>query len=227
MRTLLISFFIIYILFFAFTNTVIAQVCGPNCPVCSGTIDGKLTPAKTLSLQGMYIPTGEEEYGMLSLKYGASEWLDLGLSYTFKAQKVIWNARVQLIKQNEDNWRPGFILGTGSIRAGRSDQSIYANVLKTKEFSENFAMSFSGGIASLASDLDKIYGIGNVSLIFKEKIATFVNFDGINFHEGATWTVNDWFTAGFILVESKDPAIFVNITRSIFNNKDLDSSNNL
>ncbi len=218
---------IILALFLNFNSLVIAQACGPNCPVCSGTTDGNLIPAKSISLQGLYIPTGEEEFGVMSLKYGAFDWLDLGIGYTFKAQKIIWNARLQPIKQNEDNWKPSIILGTGSIRTGSSDQSIYLNVLKSKEFSENFAMSLSGGVASLASDLDKIYGIANVSLIFKEKITTFVNFDGISFHEGATWTVNDWFTVGFMLIESKDPAIIVNITKSLSNKKAPDSSNNL
>jgi hypothetical protein len=202
-----------------------AQTCGPNCPACSGTIDGSLTPLKSISLQGLYIPTGEEEFGIMSLKYGAFDWLDLGIGYTFKAEKVIWNARLQPIKQNEDNWKPSIVIGTGSIRTGSSDQSIYLNVLKSKEFSENFAISVSGGIATLASDLDKYYGIGNVSLIFIEKITTFVNFDGISFHEGIMWTVNDWFTAGIMLIESKDPAVTVNIITPLFKNK-TDNANN-
>ena len=218
---------IILALFLKFHILVIAQGCGPNCTACSGTTDGNLTPAKSLSLQGLYIPTGEEEFGVMSLKYGVFNWLDLGIGYTFKAQKTIWNARLQPIKQNEDNWKPGIIFGTGSIRTGSSDQSIYLNVLKSKEFSENFAMSLSGGLSSLASDLDKIYGIANVSLTFKEKITTFVNFDGIGFHEGATWTVNDWFMVGFMMIESKDPAITVNITKSLFNQKTPENSNNL
>ena len=155
----------------------------------------------------------------MSIKYGAFEWLDLGLGYTFKAQKIIWNARLQPIKQNEDNWKPSVILGTGSIRTGSSDQSIYLNVLKSKEFSENFAIGLSAGVATLASDLEKIYGIANISLIFIEKITIFVNFDGISFHEGVAWTVNNWFTAGIMLIESKDLAISVNISTPLFKNK--------
>jgi hypothetical protein len=214
-------------LILVFNSVILAQGCGPNCPACSGTTDGNLISAKSLSLQGMYIPTGEEEFGIMSLKYGAFDWMDLGIAYTFKAEKIIWNARLQVIKQNEDNWKPNIILGTGSIRTGSSDQSIYVNVLKTKEFSENFAMSVSGGVASLASEIDKIYGIGNVSFIFMEKITTFVNFDGISFHEGIMWTVNDWFTAGFMMIESKDPAITVNFTKSLARNKTPEGLNNL
>jgi len=205
---------------FLITNSfILAQGCGPNCPACSGTTDGNLTPTKSISFQGLYIPTGEEEFGVLGVKYGAFDWLDLGIAYTFKSEKIIWNARLQAIKQNDSNWQPSVVLGTGSIRTDGTDQSIYLNIIKSKEFSENFAISVSGGIASLTSDIEKIYGIGNVSLIFMEKITTFVNFDGISFHEGIMWTVNDWFTAGIIMIESKDPAISVNITTPIFKSK--------
>jgi hypothetical protein len=33
-------------------------------------------------------------------------------------------------------------------------------------------------------------------IFFKEKITTFACFDGIGYHKGVLWTVNDWFTAG-------------------------------
>jgi len=212
-------FVIILVLFLNFNGLLLAQGCGPNCPACSGTTDGNLTPTKSISVQGLYMPTGEEEFGVLGLKYGAFDWLDLGIAYTFKAEKIIWNARLQAIKQNEENWQPSVIIGTGSIRTDGTDQSIYVNILKSKKFSENFGISVSGGIASLTSDIEKIYGIGNVSLIFMEKITTFVNFDGISFHEGIMWSVNDWFTAGIMMIESKDPAISVNITTPLFKSK--------
>ena len=209
-------FILILAIFLNFISYIFAQACGPNCPACSGTTNGNLTPAKFISLQGLYLPTGEEEYGVMSLKYGAFEWLDVGVGYTFKAQKIIWNARLQAITQNEDNWIPSIIIGTGSIRTGGSDQSVYVNVLKSKEFSENFALGLSAGVASLTSDINKIYGIGNISLIFMEKITTFVNFDGISFHEGIMWTINDWFTSGFMMIESKDPAITVNFSFPLY-----------
>ncbi len=201
--------------FLNFNIFVIAQSCGPNCPVCSGTIDGNLADAKTISLQAMYIPNGEEETGLMSLRYSAFDWLNLGISYAFKTQKIIWNARLLAIKQNEDNWKPSLILGTGSIRSGGNDQSIYMSILKSHEFSEEFAMSLSGGIASLTSDMDRLYGIANLSLTFSETISTYVNFDGISFHEGVSWTMNDTFTLSFMLVESKDPAITLSFTKSL------------
>jgi len=208
----------IYVILFmiGITNQVFSQTCGPNCPACSGSTDGSLIPVKSLSLQGMYIPNGEEEKGILNLRYGAFDWLDLGVGYTFESQKIIWNARIQALKQNEDTWKPGLIIGTGSIRTGSSDQSIYANLLKTIEFSQNFETSFSGGIATLSSDLGKIYGIGNVSLTFYDKVTAYVNFDGISFHEGIAWSINDWLSAGVMLVESKDFALTAKITKPLF-----------
>jgi hypothetical protein len=208
----------IYIVLFmiGFTNQIFAQTCGPNCPACSGSSDGSLIPVKSLSLQGMYIPNGEEENGIVNLRYGAFEWLDLGVGYTFKSEKFIWNARIQAFKQDVDTWKPGLIIGTGSIRTGSSDQSIYASLLKTIEISENFETSLSGGIATLTSDLEKIYGIGNVSLIFYEKVTVYANFDGISFHEGIAWSINDWLSTGVMLVESKDFAITAKITKALF-----------
>lgn len=196
-----------------------AQGCGPNCPACSGTIDGSLLAPKILSLQGLYMPTAEEEKGLINLRYGIFSWFDAGIGYAVNAEKIIWSTRLQPLEQDEDSWRPGIVLGTGSIRTGNSDQSLYMNLLKSKEFSENFAVTASVGIASLASELDKIYGIGNASFTFKEKFTTFVNFDGINFHEGFAWTATDWLTAGFMLVEGKYPTLTVNITKTLFQKK--------
>ena len=72
---------------------------------------------------------------------------------------------------------------------------------------------------AFASELDKIYGIGNASFTFKEKFTPFVNFDGINFHEGFAWTATDWLSAGFMLVESKYPTLTVNITKTLIQKK--------
>ncbi|WP_423128511.1 hypothetical protein [Gaoshiqia sp. Z1-71] len=208
----------IIILFFAIiaANEIYAQGCGPNCPACSGTIDGSLLAPKTLSVQGLYMPTADEEQGIANLRYGLFSWFDAGVGYAFNAQKIIWNARIQPVTEKEDGWRPGIVLGTGSIRAGESDQSFYLNLLKSKEFSENFAITASAGTASLASDMDKIYGIGNVSATFSEKYTVYANYDGINFHEGFAWTINNWLTTGFMMIESKYPSLTVSLTKSLF-----------
>ncbi|MCF8303598.1 MAG: hypothetical protein K9I94_10025 [Bacteroidales bacterium] len=215
---------LIIILFFAIfaINEIYAQGCGPNCPACSGTIDGSLLAPKTLSLQGLYMPTAEDEQGIVNLRYGLFSWLDAGVGYAFNARKIIWNARIQPLTEKKDGWRPGIVLGTGSIRTGSSDQSFYLNLLKSKEFSENFAITASAGVASLASELDKIYGIGNVSATFSEKYTVYVNYDGINFHEGFAWTVNNWLTAGFMMIESKHPSLTLNLTKSLFQKSQIE-----
>ena len=194
-------------------SEVKGQGCGPNCPACSGLLDGSLLAPKTLFVQGLYMPTADDEKGIVNLRYGFFSWLDAGVGYAVKAEKIIWNARVQPLKEDEEGWRPGLVLGTGSIRSGSSDQSLYMNFLKSKEFSENFTVTSSCGIATLASDIEKIYVIGNVSFTFKEKYTAFVNFDGINFHEGFAWTVNDWLTTGFMMIESKHPSFTVSIMK--------------
>ena len=198
---------------------VSAQGCGPNCPACSGTIDGSLLAPRTLSLQSLYMPTSDEENGTINLRYGIFSWFDAGIGYAVNAETVIWNARFQPLKQDEDGWRPGIVLGTGSIRAGSSDQSLYLNVIKSKEFSESFAVTASAGIASLASEPDVIYGIGTGSITIMEKYTAFVSFDGISFHEGFTWTATDWFSVGFMMIESEYPSLTVNLTKVLFSNK--------
>lgn len=204
------------IFFFSIQVYAIAQGCGPNCPICTGSTSGTLTNFKSISIQGLYVPSGDEETGVMTLRYGAFNWLDLGIGYTYKEKNVIWNARIKVIKQDKESWKPDLIIGTGSIRADGNDQSIYMSLLKTREFSEEIAISISAGIATLSSDLSKYYGIANLSIIFNEKLITFVNFDGLQFHEGITWSFNDWFSAGLMLIESKDPAISISIRSSLF-----------
>lgn len=207
---------ITFLLFIGIQLYALAQGCGPNCPVCSGSANGNITNYQTLSLSALYIPSGEDETGVMTMRYGAFDWLDVGIGYTFKNKDIIWNARIKAINQDEDGWKPALILGTGSIRADGNDQSIYMSLLKSKEFSEGFAISVSAGIATLSSDMSKYYGIANLSLIFHEKLTAFVNFDGIQFHEGIQWTFNDWLSAGFMLIETKNPAISINIRSSLF-----------
>ena len=196
-------------------SITVAQECGPSCPVCSGTTDGSLLAPKSFLFRGLYIPTGEEEYGVLNLRYGAFEWLDVGVGYTIKAEKIVWSARIQPIKENEDNLKPGIIIGTGSVRTGSSDQSVYLHITKSREFSEKFALRLTGGIASLVPEFTKIYGMAGLTMILAEKFSPFVNFDGINFHEGISWIATDWLSVAVLLIESKDPAISVGIRWSL------------
>ncbi len=204
-------FLTLFIIALGLSGTIMAQDCGPSCPVCSGTTDGSLLDQKSFLFKGMYIPAGEEEYGVLNIRYGAFKWLDVGVGYNIKAEKIVWNARAQLLKEKEDSLQPGLILGTGSVRTGSSDQSVYFHLTKSKEFSENFGLRLTCGMASLVPEFNKIYGLAGLTFIIAEKFSPFVNFDGINFHEGISWIATDWLSIAVLLIESKDPAISIGI----------------
>ncbi|MFH1320472.1 MAG: hypothetical protein ABII90_07455 [Bacteroidota bacterium] len=214
-KIILITFTIIL----GLNSIIAAQECGPSCPVCSGTADGSLLAQKSFLFKGMYIPSGEEEYGVLNIRYGAFKWLDVGVGYNIKAEKIVWNARVQLLKEKEDSLQPGLILGTGSVRTGSSDQSVYFHLTKAKEFSENFGLRLTCGIASLVPEFNEIYGLAGLTFIIAEKFSPFVNFDGKNFHEGISWIATDWLSVAVLLIESKDPAISVGIRWSLPNSE--------
>ncbi|MCK4754189.1 MAG: hypothetical protein KAS58_03090 [Calditrichia bacterium] len=92
------------------SNVVTAQVCGPSCPVCSGSTDGSLLAPRSFLFTSMSIPGGEEENGVFNLRYGAFPRFDVGVGYTVKSNEVIWNARFQAVL--EESWKPGIILGT-------------------------------------------------------------------------------------------------------------------
>ncbi len=188
-----------------------AQECGPFCPVCSGSSDGSLLATGSFLFTSMYIPNGEEEQGLLNLRYGVLKWLDVGFGYSVITKKVIWNVRAQVLKEDEDGMMPGIIVGTGSVQTGGSDQSVYLNLTKSWEFSESFALRVTGGIASLVPELNKTYGIFGITLSIAEKFSIFTNFDGENFHEGISWVLADWISISALLIESKNLAVSVGI----------------
>ena len=192
-----------------------AQECGPSCPICSGSTDGSLLAPRSFLLSSISIPGGEEETGVFNLRYGAFSRFDVGVGYTVKSNKIIWNARFQAL--SEESWKPGIILGTGSVRTGKSDQSLYLNLTKSWEFSENFALRITAGVASLVPEYEKVYGIGGITTSIAEKFSPFVSYDGINFHEGLAWIPLEWLTISALLIESKDPAFSVGINHSFFN----------
>ena len=186
-----------------------AQECGPSCPVCSGTGEsgsGLLTK-NNLLVTGIYIPTGEEELGVVNLRYGLFKWMDIGAGYTIKAEKPIWSIRFSPVTENEDGWRPGMIVGTGSVQTGGSDQSAYVQLTKSREFKEGYAIRLSGGVASLIPDFNKVYGIAGLTLTVTERFSPFASYDGNSFHVGAAWIPTDWLTVGAILVEMEYPAL--------------------
>lgn len=90
---------------------------------------------------------GEDDTGIINLRAGVNSWLDLGLGYSIKTDQLIWSARIQPIVEDESSWRPGLILGTGSVRTGGSDQSVFLQLTKAFDFNEKISARFSVGIA--------------------------------------------------------------------------------
>ena len=197
------------LLLLSLSAVVSAQECGPSCPVCSGSTDGSLLAPKSVLASFISIPGGEDETGVMNLRFGILPRLDAGVGYTVTSEKYVWNARFQAV--TEGNIMPGIILGTGSVRTGKSDQSLYLHFTKSWEFSENFALRATAGIASLIPELDKTYGLGGITTSIYEKYSPFVSYDGINFHEGIAWIPLDWITVSAMLVESEEPALSVGI----------------
>ena len=125
------------LLILLFTGITFAQECGPSCPVCSGAgnNDGALLSQRSVMISGLSIPTADEERAVLNTRYGILNWLDAGIGYAIRTEKVIWSVRTQPVLEQKDGWEPGIILGTGSVQTGGSDQSIYAQLIKSWEIS--------------------------------------------------------------------------------------------
>lgn len=202
---------VLVILVLVFPAIVTGQECGPNCPACSGGSQSTFTEPQSFFISDLYIPGGEEETNILKLRYGILSWLDAGFGYTFSAKKFIWSLRAQVIPENEKGWRPGLLVGTGSVRIGGSDQSLYFQVTKSWEFSEGFSLRISGGMATLLPDLDRLYALAGLTLTLTEKFSVFAHYDGRSFHPGISWIPLDWLTISSILIESRDFALSVGI----------------
>jgi len=138
-----------------------------------------------------------------------TSWLDVGLGYSAKSNKAIWSVRVQPLAEEESSWRPAIIMGTGSVQAGGSDQSLFLQVTKAIEFSEKFSARFSIGVASLLPDLDRGYFLAGLTLTVTESWSPFLSYDGINFHLGLSWIPIDWLFITGIIVEMQNPAILI------------------
>ena len=207
----LIVFTFVTILVVGLVINAQAQECGPGCPICSGSgsSTGAILPSGAMVLTAMAIPNGEDDTGIFNLRAGVTSWLDLGLGYGIKSEKLIWSVRFQPIAEDESSWRPGIILGTGSVRTGGSDQSVFLQVTKAFDFSEKISARFSVGIASLLPELNQEFLLAGVTLTVNEHWSPFLSYDGRNFHFGLSWIPIDWlFIAGF-MVEAKNPAILV------------------
>ncbi len=207
MKKIHMSLFVILL----FAGMTFAQECGPSCPVCSGVgyNDGALLSQRTVMISGLSIPTADEERAVLNTRYGILSWLDAGIGYAIRTEKVLWSVRTQPVLEQEDSWRPGIILGTGSVQTGGSDQTMYAQFIKSWEISKIFGLRVSTGAATLVPDFDEIYGLAGITTSFYERYAAFANYDGKSFHEGISWIPLDWLALSFLMVETEFLAISI------------------
>ena len=186
-----------------------AQECGPVCPACSGGASGSLISQNNLVISALGMPTSDDEYAVVNVRYGIFKWLDAGVGYGFKAKKPIWSLRVQPLAEKAGKWHPGIIVGTGSVRTGGTDQSVYAMATKTFEISEKFALQGYVGAASIFKDFNKPFFLSGASAILFEKFTVFGSYDGKNFHEGFSWITTDNLTLSALLIETRYPALSV------------------
>ena len=200
-----------FVLILIFSGMAVAQECGPGCPVCSGAgaNSGALLSQKALLVSGLSIPGADEERAVLNTRYGILSWLDVGLGYAARTEKVLWNVRVQPVLEQEGSWKPGIILGSGSVQTGGSDQSAYVQFIKSLDISESFGLQLSAGVATLVPDFDEAFGQAGITASLNKRYSAFANYDGESFHEGVSWTPSDWLSLSFLMVESEYPAISV------------------
>jgi hypothetical protein len=77
------------------------------------------------------------------------------------------------------------------------------------EFNEKFALQGYVGAASVFKDFKNPFVLTGLSAIFFEKFTVFGSFDGKNFHEGFSWTANDYLTLSALMIESHYPSLSV------------------
>jgi len=192
-----------------------AQECGPSCPVCSGAGNntGALLAQKSFLISGLSIPTADEEKTVFNIRYGILSWLDAGVGYAVDTEEVLWNVRTLPVLEQKNNWKPGIILGTGSVQTGGSDQSLYVQLIKSLEINETLGVRFSAGTATIMPEFDKAYGLAGITTSFYERYVVFANYDGKSLHEGISWIPSDWLTLSFLMVETEFPAISIVLKR--------------
>jgi len=110
--------------------------CGPDCTACSGSSESGIATGTQGSLQAslLYIPDGEEESAVTNLRFVLTDWLSVGAGYAVEAEELLWNVRLQPVREDASGWRPHLILGTGSVQMAGSDQSVFARLGKSHEF---------------------------------------------------------------------------------------------
>lgn len=193
-------------------GTAESQECGPGCPACSGKAVGDLLPPRTILFSGLYIPESEEDTAVFNLRYGLFPWIDAGIGYAVDEEEVIWSVRVEPFTQDLEGWRPAFILGTGSVQAGGSDQSGYVQLVKTLEVVEGrFGISVAGGYATDIPDFEENWGLGTFAVTLFDRVSPFYIYDGINSHIGYSFFLAEWLTLSGYVLEMEEPAVSVGL----------------
>ncbi len=205
--------FICVLAFLLFSSApVLAEECGPSCPVCSGNSgSGVVLERNTLLVSGLLIPTGEEERGVINARYGILEWLDAGVGWTVVSRKPVWSLRARAIEERKDGWVPALVVGTGSVQMGGNDQSVYLQASKGFELHPDLGLRVSAGASMLIPEVNRVYGLAGATATVFERFSLFVSYDGQNFHEGASVAPVEWLAISAMLVESKDLAAAVSL----------------
>ncbi len=194
--------FILTILLLLCSSIIIAQECGPNCPICSGS--GSNT--ESLLAKGVWlgnalmVPGGEDTF-IPTFKTAIHDRIDIGFGYLNKSREAIWSVRVLLFPERERS--PGLIAGSGSVRMGGSDQSVFITATKNFEDNIQIPIRLSLGTASVLPDMDIYYFIGTASYLYKEKLFPFITYDGINTHYGVSYILLEKINIGLLYLENE------------------------
>lgn len=189
-----------------------AQYIGPVYPGIVEKRVSDLAPRDMGYLGGMYIPWGDEQVALLSMRYGIYSRIDAGIGITWGANHgpdyFIWSLRVEAVPQDPEGWRPSLIIGTGSVRIGGRDQSGFIQLIKTLELVEDrFEISFTGGFATDISDFNEAWGLGALSMSFSDIISPFYVYDGIHSHVGVTWFAFEGFALSVYYQQMEEFAV--------------------
>ncbi len=184
------------------TPNVGAQECGPNCPICSGSVFSTETMLSTSTIltRALVFPDGEETF-ITGVKMALSPRLDVGVSYLATSRSVVFTARTLLLQEQE--LRPGIVAGIGSVRADASDQSIFLSLTKNLEDVLGPPIRISLGAAGYLKDGDRLYPIGTVSYFYKEKVLPFISYDGLNINYGISLFLSETLNVGVMYVENR------------------------
>ncbi|MFC1540276.1 hypothetical protein ACFL41_02150, partial [Gemmatimonadota bacterium] len=155
-----------------------AQECGPNCPICSGSVFSTETMLSTSTIltRALVFPDGEESF-VAGVKYAFSPRLDVGVTYLGTSSSVIFNARTLLLQEGE--YRPGLVAGVGTLQADAAEYAAFISATKNLEDALGPPLRISLGLAGYLSGDNKLYPIGTLSYFYKEKLLPFISYDGL------------------------------------------------